>query len=72
MVGLVTTTIVVAMREKKERAKLAKEMAPPPMDDVGMGGADPMQDGFGEPDPVASFDPAGADEIEPLDENAFN
>lgn len=57
MLGLVAVTTVAAMQEKKARAKALKQFAPQPIDDASMPvGADPMDDGFGQPDELADFD----------------
>ncbi|MCA9125815.1 MAG: hypothetical protein KDB22_01975 [Planctomycetales bacterium] len=54
MLGLVVTTIVVAMREKKAQAQAIKNLAPQPLGEDPTGG-DMMSDGFGEADPLDSF-----------------
>ena len=62
MLGLVGVTVVASMKEKKARAAALKQMTPQPLgDDMQMeDGADPMSDGFGQPE-----------EMQELDEDAF-
>ncbi len=67
MLGLVITTTVIAMREKKARTAAIKKMTPQPI----AGGSQEaipaaLDDSFGEQDPLDSF---GADAA--FDEDAF-
>ncbi len=72
MLGLITATVVAAMREKKARAQFAAKMQPQPMDDSGLDG-EPMamdDDAFG----GGGFDDGFGDAADPLaamDEDAF-
>lgn len=71
MVGLVVTTIVVALREKKARAKAVQQMAPQPLETEGgeqEGFGDELE-GFDDQEPLDSF--GDGQEIAELDENAF-
>jgi hypothetical protein len=72
MLGLITATVVTAMREKKGREAVGKRLAKHGVQDsAGMGMAAPMMDdGFGASDPLDSFssnDPNAA----AFDEDAF-
>lgn len=69
MLGLVTATIVAAMREKKARVKAVKSIEPQPLgDEIN---DDSMEAGFGEADPVDSFGESADGEFASLDEDAF-
>ncbi len=67
MLGLIVTTTVVAMREKRARNAAIKKMTP---QISGSGSASPVasnDDGFGQQDPLAGF----GDEAAAFDEGAF-
>ena len=71
MLGLITATVVTALREKKAQAKAKAAMMPQPMDDPA--GVEHFGDGFAEPDPVDSFGGGefGGGELAELDQNSF-